>query len=90
MEEFTVADWQKDLLEYFADDIAMHEPKADNEFTAQDLVELLIEVEGKEVTTKTAHNWMSRAVKEGRASMRRWLGDTGAETNLYKWVGDER
>jgi len=88
MEKFTVADWQSDLLEYFAEDMEMHAPKGDDEFTAQELAELL-EKEGTTITVKTAHAWMAKAIKEGRASMRKWLGDGGAETNLYKWVGDD-
>ena len=88
MEEFTVADWQSDLLEYFADDIGMHAPREEGEFTAKEFVELLEKDKELVISTKTAHSWMDKAVKEGRAAKRLWTGERSAETILYRWVGN--
>ena len=85
MNDFTLADWHKDILEFYADDIEMTRLPDADEFTKQDFCDLIKEKENLEISIKTAEYWLAKAIDEGRATMRQYR-TKGSTTNLYRWV----
>ena len=89
MEEYSIADWRKDVLEYYAEDIEMNRPPDEGEFTKQDFCDLIKEEKGLDISIKTAANWLLKAMDEGKVTVRQYR-DGGSPTNLYRWVKDEQ
>ena len=87
--DFTLEDWHKDILEYYAEDIEMTRPPDEDEFTKQDFCDLMKREKGLEISIKTAEYWLAKAVEEGKATVRQFRTH-GSATNLYRWVKDEQ
>ena len=77
------ASWQKDINRYFAEEIVLHQPKEDNEFTAKELRDYLQEI-NVVLSDKSAGSWMRIAEKKGDVVSRMAMHD-GRRMRLYRF-----
>ena len=77
------AAWQKDISEYFAEEIDLHQPKEDCEFTGKELKDYLISRKVV-ISEKSANTWMNNAEENGDVTSRMWLGG-GRRMRLYRF-----
>ncbi len=77
------AAWQKDISEYFDEEIELHQPKEDYEFTGKELKEYLLE-KNVVLSEKSANSWMNSAIDNGDVTSRMWLGG-GRRMRLYRF-----
>ena len=80
MEEYTIADWEVDILDYFKEDIEKEKSPSGKEFTA-DSIQEITGLSKSRITRR-----MGGAVKAGRATERIWLNGSGHDIRVYKWV----
>lgn len=75
--------WKKDVDRYFAEEIELHQPQEDDEFTAIELREYLQEA-NVALSEKSAATWMNKAIKNGDVTSRLSLCN-GRRTRLFRF-----
>lgn len=86
MEDYTLDNYDADMLEYFKDDIELRKLPEEGEFTAVAFCEYVNSTSDVEITGRIARTWLDRAVTEGKVTMRTWRNERGHDNNLYRWV----
>ena len=75
--------WQKDIDGYFSEEIELHQPKEDDEFTGKELKDYLL-TRKVVLSEKSANTWMNNAEENGDVVSRMWLGG-GRRMRLYRF-----
>lgn len=85
MEDFSLEDLDTDILDFFSDDLELRRQPEEGEFSAAAFADHC-RISCVVINSRIARTWLDRAVKEGKATVRRWRNDRGHDMNLYKWT----
>ena len=87
--DFTRADYESDLEEYFGRKVEKYIPPAEDEFSLEQFLEMMDDKFGAKMDISVARTMLNEGVDDGRLSCRPHQSGVGRPTTLYRWVKND-
>ena len=88
MEDFNLDDLDADITDFFKDDIELMRVPDEDEYTAEDIVEIVNSKPGVKISRNRVTRRMNKAIDDGKVTMRMWCNSDGEEVKVYKWISN--